>query len=876
MKKIVHVVSHSHWDREWYMPLVSHQMRLVDLIDGIIEASKDNKFISFQMDGHYLPIEDYLAIRPENRDVVYRLIKEGKIIIGPWYILQDSFLTSGESNVRNLEIGMKKSEELGVPAKIGYFPDTFGNIGQAPQILKKAGINNAYFGRGVKATGFANVVFEDYTSSSSEMYWQSPDGSKVLGILFANWYCNGVDIPYETELMKKYLDKKIEDMEKYASTRHLLLMNGCDHSPVQKNIGEIIEKANTLYEDYEFIHSNLDNYYESVASEVDGSKLSIIKGELRSQTTNGWGTLQGTSSSRYRLKNYNKIIEMRLEEVVQPLYTMLFDKEKYPVDKIDYVYRTLFTNHPHDSICGCSVDSVHDGNIRRFKTCVEGLDYLENQAKKYLSENIKNDYKEEHVFTVINTTPYHQRKEATIEIEYAKRYFSGFEYLKFTQEMKKERIPNLRVVDDYVEYDTYVKDLGVLFDYELPDNQFRRGYFTRKIQVKFVTELDPFERRIFRLVPKEDYIGKPNMIDTREVDTNILNLKIEDNATLTITDKRNNKVYKNVFMIEDSGDIGNEYIYRQSGDKKVIKSSTLVDYSVEELTTKLYEIKMTERISVPKSASQQLLDEQKLVISVENRTAPRCDEYVDILVYKKIKIDKLKSTITAKIKFENTAKDHRMRILIDHNLDTDKVNAESIFEVVSRDAYPPKTWENPDFTQNFNRFVEMHDKDGGFTISSVGVQEYEQTEDGLALTLFRAVGEMGDWGYFPTPDAQCQEFLKFEFHLDFFVKDYVSSWQRALGNRVPYFTTQIAKNEGKIEANTSYDMNLGSNIFSTLYRNEKGERILRVYNPDKITHRLYVQNGEICDILGRKSLNDESLNNSFLNPYEIRTIKWED
>ena len=241
MKKTVHIVSHTHWDREWYLPLENHTMRLVDLVDGLIEALEDPRFKYFQFDGQYLPIEDYLKVRPENKDKLKELIESGRIIIGPWYILQDAFLTSGESNVKDLSLGIKKSTGWGKPASIGYFPDTFGNIGQAPQILNKAGIDVAYFGRGVKATGFDNAVIEDFTSKNSELIWQSNDGSEVLGILFANWYCNGVDIPSKEDKLRKYMDKKIADMEKYASTNQLLLMNGCDHSPVQKNIGEIIE-----------------------------------------------------------------------------------------------------------------------------------------------------------------------------------------------------------------------------------------------------------------------------------------------------------------------------------------------------------------------------------------------------------------------------------------------------------------------------------------------------------------------------------------------------------------------------------------------------------------------------------------------------------
>lgn len=876
MKKIVHIVSHSHWDREWYLPYENHHMRLVDLIDGVIEASKDNRFINFQLDGQFLPIEDYLEVKPHNRQIIQDLLKEGKIKAGPWYILQDSFLTSGESNVRNLEIGMRKVSKLAEPALIGYFPDTFGNIGQAPQILKKAGINNAYFGRGVKATGFANVVYEDYTSKNSELFWESPDGSKVLSVLFANWYCNGVDIPSDKDLLKAFMDKKIEDMEKYASTRHLLLMNGCDHSPVQKNIGEIIELANELYEDYEFIHSDLESYAMAVDQEVDHELLDVVKGELRSQTTDGWGTLTNTSSSRYDLKFMNKTVEMRLEELVQPLYTMLVNKKNYPYYKIDYIYRHLLTNHPHDSICGCSIDSVHDSNVRRFKDCLEALDYLEEEAKIYLKENIINEYEEDLVFTVVNTTAYHQRKQANVLMDYERKYFQGFEYHQHVKELKAIELPELQVVDEERSYPTYIKDLGVNFGYELPDSSFRKGYFARQLLVKVMVELEPFERREFRLRQMPGSYEPAKLLEVSSVETDFYKIDIMHDATLTILDKRSKRVYEKVLMLEDSGDIGNEYIYKEAADKLRVKSSELMSFSVEEQTTKTYVIRMKERIVLPQSAEYLLGEEQKYLVNIKDRQAKRSRNLKELIVYKKITVDKTSPTISIRIDLENNVKDHRLRMLFGHRINTDHVYAESIFEVAKRPASPPETWENPDYTQNFNRFVQMRDEKGGFTVGSMGVQEYENKEEGLYLTLLRATGEMGDWGYFPTIDSQMQDKYRFWFYLDYFSKDYYSSQQRVIGSRVPYFTTQIAPKGGYISKDKKTDINVGSNIFSTLYRNEAGEAILRLYNPDDRTHRVGQIDGELYNIIGTEPIEDKDFDINYLNPYEIRTLRLEE
>lgn len=92
------------------------------------------------------------------------------------------FLTSGEANIRNLQYGLEMAEEFGQVEKIGYFPDTFGLYGQVPQLMRQAGFDTVVFGRGVNPTGFNNQVFDSaFASKYSEMFWESPDGSKVLG-----------------------------------------------------------------------------------------------------------------------------------------------------------------------------------------------------------------------------------------------------------------------------------------------------------------------------------------------------------------------------------------------------------------------------------------------------------------------------------------------------------------------------------------------------------------------------------------------------------------------------------------------------------------------------------------------------------------------
>ena len=368
MKK-AHIISHTHWDREWYLPYEKHHMLYIEMMDTLIDTmEKDQEYKYFHLDGQTIMLEDYLQVRPENRARLQKLIGDGRIAIGPWYVLQDEFLTSSESNVRNLQMGYKLAQEFGGKwTKTGYFPDSFGNVGQAPQLLKKAGIDTAVFGRGVKPTGFNNQTADAYESAYSEMNWQSADGSAVLGILFANWYNNGAEVPVEEEKSKVYWDKKLADAVRYAGTDQLLFMNGCDHQPVQTDLSAAIRTANALYPDVDFVHSDFTGYVEQIKKELPDD-LNMITGELRSQKTDGWYTLANTASSRIYIKQWNVRCEMLFEKVAEPLAAIAAKEGmEYPQDLFTYGWKLLMQNHPHDSICGCSVDDVHREMITRFE-----------------------------------------------------------------------------------------------------------------------------------------------------------------------------------------------------------------------------------------------------------------------------------------------------------------------------------------------------------------------------------------------------------------------------------------------------------------------------------------------------------------------------
>src|SRR5262249_6523079 len=163
------LVCSSHWDREWYWHFQAYREKLVRLLDEITLrlTTKDN-LPYYQMDGQFVPIQDYLEIRPEQRECIEDLVKSGKLKIGPWYSLPDLFLVSGESLVRNIAMGMRRSREMGGTSNVGFIPDMFGHNRQMPQIFTLFGLRPAFVWRGLRAG-----------EQPANFAWESPDGTQI-------------------------------------------------------------------------------------------------------------------------------------------------------------------------------------------------------------------------------------------------------------------------------------------------------------------------------------------------------------------------------------------------------------------------------------------------------------------------------------------------------------------------------------------------------------------------------------------------------------------------------------------------------------------------------------------------------------------------
>ena len=349
-----HVISHTHWDREWYLPFEVFRIELVELIDNLLDILEQNRDFIFHLDGQTIILQDYLEIKPHKKEQIKKFIKSRNILIGPWYVLSGQFLTSGESTVRNLLYGIKDAKDSGGVMMVGYCPDQFGQIAQLPQIFKGFNINSAIIGRGIQ-------------DSIAEHNWYGLNGESILAISLTHWYNNAQRFPKEET--HKYIDKIFETQAKTSLSKHILLMNGCDHLSVQGNLSKVL-KSVSQNQKWQLKQNSLP---EAIKNITNKGNYPICFGELRSD--NNKYILAGTLSSRVYLKLLNYKCQTMLEKVIEPLAAMFSINtvktprrgvSAYPYDEIKYAWKLLIQNHAHDSICGCSVDEVHMEMETRF------------------------------------------------------------------------------------------------------------------------------------------------------------------------------------------------------------------------------------------------------------------------------------------------------------------------------------------------------------------------------------------------------------------------------------------------------------------------------------------------------------------------------
>lgn len=384
------LVPHTHWDREWYQTFQQFRMRLVRTIDKLLDVlDHDDRFTHFMLDGQTIVLDDYLEVQPEREERLKHYTRAGRISVGPWYLQPDEFLVSGEALIRNLQIGLQRAAEFGEPMRVGYVPDCFGHIAQLPQLLQGFGIDSAVFWRGVGAE-----------ARQSEFFWAAPDGTRVLVIHLADalGYSNARVMPLAPEEFAARVELLLAPILTKATTNTLLFMNGSDHLEPQAGLPTTIAAANSLLAHINPEHEKLlavlghvspqttlkpfdgvtvrmgtlPEYIETVRQQngiheasAHTSSLQVLSGEMRSSQYAH--LLPAVLSTRMWIKQQNTATEHLLEHEMEPLAAWAEQLgAPYPTGLIKLAWKYLLQNHPHDSICGCSIDQVHRENAVRF------------------------------------------------------------------------------------------------------------------------------------------------------------------------------------------------------------------------------------------------------------------------------------------------------------------------------------------------------------------------------------------------------------------------------------------------------------------------------------------------------------------------------
>lgn len=819
----LHVVSHTHWDREWYSPFQQYRQRLVRLTDRLLDLMERNpEFRYFVFDGQAIILEDYFAIRPENRERFKTLVQSGRIEIGPWYVLPDEFLVSAEALIRNLQIGHRVAGEHGGVMKVGYVPDSFGHIAQMPQVLRGCNIDNFVFARGLG---------DEEERLGTEFLWIAPDGNRVLAIYQLDGYCNGAALGFEglgdhagdTPRLDMLTDRlhqeiaKIGGMAKAASdgTKHILINNGCDHEEPQPELPRLLNYANAVLKEVAAEQTTFSRFIATLRR--SGLSFPNHSGELHGSKRHY--ILSGVLSSRVYLKQQNDACETLLAHLAEPLATLAWLRAgvNHGAGFLNHAWKVLLHNHPHDSICGCSIDAVHREMLPRFDEARQIGENVVEAALETLAQRVRRpssaaDYPN---FIVTNSLAASRREVMrTLVILPAGRMSKMLAVVDGNnQPLPTEVVRSWPISsrDDYRLPEALAK-LGqtmgkhpltfeskraqLLQDratFRLDSRQHDKSW--QVAEFEFLTpELAPMSYRTFSVRSLAPDQIKPSASTPSEatpagvqvkgsvVENQYLRAKFYPDGSFDLFDKIGKRQYQRCHVFEDVEDVGDEYDYSPAPKSQAIWSrGKKGKLRVVHRSTLAAEIEVAMTLPLPAE-----------FVRDSSSKAARSKKLVPCPLTIRFSITATSPYVAVRTTFQNLVRDHRLRVHVPVPIATNNSLAGQQFYVIERPLKKSsgKNWlQPPSPTEPMQQFCAVEDRKGGLAILTQGLYEYEARREGkgtaLILTLMRAVGWLsrGDLATrpkhagpaFPTPEAQCQGTQVF----DYAIMPYNGNWEKA-------------------------------------------------------------------------------------------------
>jgi alpha-mannosidase len=756
----VHVVPHTHWDREWYHPAARFQMRLSRMVSEVARLLRERPATrSFLLDGQAILLDDAVEANPELRDLIAPLLRDGRLEAGPWYVLADELLVSAESLVRNLMTGTATVRRHGGRAMpVGYSPDAFGHSGALPTLLVGFGIDTAVIWRG----------FGGGEGEEGDLFrWRSPDGAAVLMIhLPTAGYENGANLPANPAAAVERWRALRSSLEPRARSPYWLVLNGADHHGPQPDLEQAVEALDRAAPGVSFQLSGLEDYADAVRSWARDrmGELPSVEGELRRGFSHAWA-LQGTQGSRLYLKQRNAACQRVLERYAEPLAALAHVHVGADLrGELAFAWRTLLQNHPHDSICGTSADPVHREMMVRFDRCEALSEELARTALERVAGHepaaARVAGREAWRPALLLFSPSAQSRDAVVEASVA--LFRAD--LRVGQQGPRGRTPPGRagVLEIHGRDGTPVpiQELDRADGFDLVESprhypdcdrvEWRRvALLARDLPALGVVALAVREGRGSARgaaggIGAGDAAGASTsgvVVTGHELRNGILRARVEPGGTLEVTNLLTGLTCRGLGALVDGGDCGDSYTY------SVPRSDRVVD--------------------TPDSVAARLIHAGPLRGMIE---VARRYEAIDLRAVMRVTLDAGAEHLALGIAGENLRRDHRLRAVFRLGERATRVVADAHFGPVERSVRPPRRrkgfLETPPPTAPMQRYVSVGGRARCLTVLTDGLPEYEVRPDGTVLvTLLRSFGELsradlperpGHAGWpTPTPDAQC-------------------------------------------------------------------------------------------------------------------------
>ncbi len=772
------LVSHTHWDRAWYCTFQEYRLRLVKLVDRLLDILRERPdFRVFMLDGQMSVLEDYLEARPGQAAELKALCRSGRIQVGPWYVLADEFLVSPEALIRNLQVGRRMGQDFGGVMSIGYVPDGFGHIAQLPQILRGFGIDNAFFWRGMGQEG---------DQLGTEFTWCAPDGSAVTTILMPWGYHNVTNLGYgihwgdvsqmafNMELAQEKIERAINKLTPMANTDALLLMNGIDHAEPEPRIPDIIAEANRRLPGVTITQGTLADHLARVRA--SGVTLPEFEGEFR------WGRyseiLQGVYSTRIHLKQQNHAGETLLEKYVEPVTALAWlsgaDVLDGTQDMVNLAWHWLLLNHPHDDIYGSGIDEVHHEMLYRFSQSKQIADALVRDNLRLLALQVDCSAQDGTPIIAFNPLGWERREiiKAEVDFEFDDPTANSFQLVNSAGEI----IPH-QVISDRTEFWMEV----------LKPNRKRRVHMLFPASVPACGYTTVFAQPAAAASnPSSDLQAQP-----RGGENQYLSFTIADDGGLTVTDKTTGQTYSHLGHFYDAEDTGDEY------------TSCPFPNGSHIISTAGHPARITATESGPCRLAFRLEWELAIPVGLTDDRQRRSEEMTTLPIASDVYLYANQPGLYIHTHITNQAGHHKLTVNFPSGIRAEQAYVDESFMVAARDLKLPDStgWvEDPTPLMHQRAFTDLSDGQRGLAVLNQGLPSVEVYEDGtIALTLLRAV----DWlsrddlwvrriaagPLVPTPGAQCYG----DYSYDYAILPHAGGWQTVYAAAYAYNAPVLAR-----------------------------------------------------------------------------------